>query len=769
MDIKNGTPHSDYPSARPLPRRNQTIISDPSGEDYDPLADTLPPTPIQDLAAAEGAVIYVLSADPQLRATSRAAFGDACPLIATESFGDVIKAVAAGECGILLLDADLEPHSLKAHLHELEDAHRPPVLLLASSAARADLLDGQLNGHGAEPRLIKPCSVDLVRLRLSWALGRLFESNQARRLSESASGRVDAGRVEMGPDPVKNLASHVPEPSESEAVAPIAPLGDAAPLTRSLDDATPAATQHEPVEPFLEPEPDMPLVLEAEFRAARQPKPARRPGSKLPFVLGAAGLALLFVVIVGVQLGRLDIMLLRDALRADATADGPARRAVENAPQADQLSAELGAPSPPAAAAASEQTAGAAKLDALVGRSGEPDEETLALLPTLLEQETQRSDPMTPTGEGKSEADRLPPGTTTTSELPLPTPVELLNPEAPSVATISAAAAATPAVALEETTAAPAADAAPLATPAPRSRLDEALALGAARLRAGRLLRPVNDSASHYLQQAARLAPRDARVIELRQGLAAALVVKANSALIAEDLESAERILTAARDAGADREATATLGAALASAQRAQAQQAAVLRVDQLLGAGRLIEPPQDNAWAVLEPMWAMPPAQPEWLATLRRFQEALAIQAERRVAAADWPGAERALVILTETGFDTSRVGVIANELSYNRRQADLLANPVSLQQLPVVSAKAPRYPRRAQQRGIEGWVDLSFVVNEEGLPESITVVGAEPPEVFDEAVVAALSDYRFEPYEQDGRLYRRAAQTRVSFALTD
>jgi TonB family protein len=743
-----------------LPLRSQTIIADPNGEDYDPLAETLPPTQIQDLAAAEGAVIYVLSADAQLLASSRAAFGDACPLITTQSFSDVLEAVTAGECGILLLDADLEPCSLQAQLQDLDNAHNPPVLLLASSAARADLLDGQLNGHRADLRLIKPCSVDLVRLRLSWALGRLFELNQADRQPERAPGRV-----EMGPQPLPSLASDIPEPFEPEAVALATQSDDQAAAAPVLDDATPAATWREPVEPLLASKPDVPQVPVAEFREARRPTAAKRPASKWPFVLGAVGLALLFVAIASLQLARLDTRPVTLAQQADTTADAPAPGTAESAPRTNQVSPELGRPPPQPAAAASEQTDAAARLGAVEGRiGGVRDEESLALLGG----EKQLGGPDTPAslGDRTPEAAALTPAAANPSEIPVPTTAGAPASAEPRATTRLADPAATTAAASDTPTPA---DTTPGDTPAPRSELDDALALAAARLRADQLLQPVNDSANHYLQQAARLGPNNGRVSALRKELAAALVRQADSALDAGDLESAERSLTGALDAGADAEAIAIVSAALADAQRAQAQQGAVRRVDQLLEAGRLIEPPQDNAWAVLEPMWAMPPAHPEWLATLGRFQEALASEAERRVAAADWPGTERALAVLIETSFDASRVGVISNELSYNRHQTELLANPVPLQQLPVVSSKAPRYPRRAQQRGIEGWVDLSFVVNEEGLPESITVIGAEPPEVFDEAVVAALSDYRFEPYEQDGRLYRRAAQTRVSFALTD
>ena len=61
-------------------------------------------------------------------------------------------------------------------------------------------------------------------------------------------------------------------------------------------------------------------------------------------------------------------------------------------------------------------------------------------------------------------------------------------------------------------------------------------------------------------------------------------------------------------------------------------------------------------------------------------------------------------------------------------------------------VSRVNPRYPPRAQQRRIEGQVDVQFVVGPDGRVAEVQVVRATPEGVFDREAVAAMQRWRFE-----------------------
>jgi len=72
----------------------------------------------------------------------------------------------------------------------------------------------------------------------------------------------------------------------------------------------------------------------------------------------------------------------------------------------------------------------------------------------------------------------------------------------------------------------------------------------------------------------------------------------------------------------------------------------------------------------------------------------------------------------------------------------------------LPLV-AIAPQYPTRAAQRGIEGWCLVSFTVDALGNvdQDTITVVDAEPPNIFNRASTRAAARFKFQPRVKDGQ----------------
>ncbi|NOG30986.1 energy transducer TonB [Halomonas sp. TBZ9] len=88
----------------------------------------------------------------------------------------------------------------------------------------------------------------------------------------------------------------------------------------------------------------------------------------------------------------------------------------------------------------------------------------------------------------------------------------------------------------------------------------------------------------------------------------------------------------------------------------------------------------------------------------------------------------------------------------------------PVSVGQLAPASRVNPTYPRRAQRRGLEGFVEVTFVIRRDGSVDSSTirVTRAQPKRVFEEAALDAIARWQFEASEQ----LRRATQ-RIEFQL--
>jgi protein TonB len=91
----------------------------------------------------------------------------------------------------------------------------------------------------------------------------------------------------------------------------------------------------------------------------------------------------------------------------------------------------------------------------------------------------------------------------------------------------------------------------------------------------------------------------------------------------------------------------------------------------------------------------------------------------------------------------------------------------PVS--QLTRTNYVAPEYPRAAQRRNITGSVELTFTVTTDGRVRSAEVLRAEPAETFDKAALEAISQWRFEPYIENGVAVEKRTAVRLAFNLQE
>lgn len=78
----------------------------------------------------------------------------------------------------------------------------------------------------------------------------------------------------------------------------------------------------------------------------------------------------------------------------------------------------------------------------------------------------------------------------------------------------------------------------------------------------------------------------------------------------------------------------------------------------------------------------------------------------------------------------------------------------PVELYAAPVrKDMKAPRYPRLARAKGMEGWVRLNFMVGTDGKAYEIAVTDSMGAGTFQRAAIGALRKSTFEPAHLNGR----------------
>lgn len=98
----------------------------------------------------------------------------------------------------------------------------------------------------------------------------------------------------------------------------------------------------------------------------------------------------------------------------------------------------------------------------------------------------------------------------------------------------------------------------------------------------------------------------------------------------------------------------------------------------------------------------------------------------------------------------------------------AGLILSEDQVDRAPQPTTKPPpRYPARALDGEIEGWVDLALEIDEGGAVRSVEVAAAEPAGIFEEAAAAAVWQWRYQPAIFRGRPVRCRMQQRVLFKL--
>jgi len=100
------------------------------------------------------------------------------------------------------------------------------------------------------------------------------------------------------------------------------------------------------------------------------------------------------------------------------------------------------------------------------------------------------------------------------------------------------------------------------------------------------------------------------------------------------------------------------------------------------------------------------------------------------------------------------------------------LLIDLESLKRVPassleLVEYSAPTYPTRASTRGIEGWVDLEFVVAVDGATQDVEIMESSHETYFRREALAAIEEWRFGPRTFMGQTIEQRAYTRVVFRL--
>jgi protein TonB len=109
--------------------------------------------------------------------------------------------------------------------------------------------------------------------------------------------------------------------------------------------------------------------------------------------------------------------------------------------------------------------------------------------------------------------------------------------------------------------------------------------------------------------------------------------------------------------------------------------------------------------------------------------------------------------------GWINPNPGVYANP--------DLSVPSTDHSEIPIVRVP-PVYPQRAIDRGVEGWVEVEFTVNEIGGVSDPKVLSAHPNSIFNRAALRAIEAWKYEPKVVGGQpVSRPGMRKRLRFEL--
>ncbi|MFT3905523.1 MAG: TonB family protein [Steroidobacteraceae bacterium] len=309
-----------------------------------------------------------------------------------------------------------------------------------------------------------------------------------------------------------------------------------------------------------------------------------------------------------------------------------------------------------------------------------------------------------------------------------------------------------------------------------------------AALKAGRL-----DEAESLLGAVKLVAPDSDLARDLGRSVATEqprwLANQVRAALAAGNVAQAQKYFDDLSDLTPDRRGLQDLQRALEARQKDVQVDTQIAALRAALTAGNLMEPGAGNAHALWNAIGSADRRGAALQSVQHDYQLALINAAREQIRDAHLDVAERYLGVAAELGgsvelSDARRSLVAAQESAEkaaNAARAASVAPAAAKDDAPVAAAAAaapryikpkvkkatePAYPAQALARQQEGYVDVRFNLSPEGKAYNLGVLQSSPAGVFDEAALAAVKRWTFEPVAAGGG-EAPLARLRVTFKL--
>lgn len=303
------------------------------------------------------------------------------------------------------------------------------------------------------------------------------------------------------------------------------------------------------------------------------------------------------------------------------------------------------------------------------------------------------------------------------------------------------------------------------------------LAAAAQAMEEGKLIAPGGSSARDSILEARRTDPTDPAVLQTLRTFNSRLVEAARQSAEQGQAEQAQSYLATARQLGFTGNELNAVERSLNEARNAAAKRAntdsLANSVRKRIADGQLLTPAGDNARDLLVNLRTADPGRTDLEELSKSLSTRMIDAAHQAVIAKHYDQAQQLLTAARQLGSkhndaaltQTERELAQAQQTGASAASAPAAANtpaPISLKRIKTVT---PVYPNDAQRKGLNGWVEVSFMVAENGTVQNAIVGSADPRGVFDQAALDAVKQWRFEPPMRDGKAVTQQTSVRLRF----
>jgi protein TonB len=275
----------------------------------------------------------------------------------------------------------------------------------------------------------------------------------------------------------------------------------------------------------------------------------------------------------------------------------------------------------------------------------------------------------------------------------------------------------------------------------------------------GNLVSPKGDNAAESYRAILALDANNSVAAQGMRSIVQRLVANAQSATFAGEQEKALKFTAAARAIDPDAQGVAEIERSSKTAKRSADERGAqndLVAASEALQSDRLMPPAVPNAFDLFNAVLARDPGSAAAQRGIALVRDALLDRTGSLIAGGSLEQAEALLVQAKVAGADSLQIAQLQQELAYQMRLKDArdghFDRMYAVSELKVKKQVAPTYPRGAQSKGMQGWVELEFTVTEEG-----DVRDAKPrsssASIFEGTAISAINRWRFEPVVEDGR----------------